>query len=1179
MSEVKVWTVKTVIPTYEIGEAEKAPIFLDKRVYQGSSGKVYPYPTVERISDEKVDKEYTAVYLENEYLKVMVLPQLGGRIQRAYDKTNGYDFVYYNRVIKPALVGLTGPWISGGIEFNWPQHHRPTTFLPVDFETMEGEDGSCSVLCHDVDQMYGTKCITKITLYPQKAYIEITGQLYNRTSLPQTFLWWANPAVPANDDTQSVFPPDVHAVMDHGKRDVSRFPIATGVYYKKDYSEGVDISRYKNIPVPTSYMAEKSKYDFVGGYDYGKEAGILHVADHHISPGKKQWTWGNGDFGRAWDRNLTDEDGPYVELMTGVYTDNQPDFTWLKPFEEKTFRQYFMPYKAAGQVKNATVDAAVNLSYDGEEALVIVYATGIHEKARVVLRAGEQTVFMEEVRISPTDIYRRTVRVPGKEQEELQVSVYAGGRCLVEYRPEPYEMPKIPEPAKAVKEPEEIRTCEELYLAGQHIEQYRHATYQPDPYYLEGLKRDPGDIRLNNAYGQLLMRRGKSADGERYFRKALERLTERNPNPYNSESYYLLGLSLWRQDKKASAYDAFYKAAWSNEQQEMSCYYLAAIDAERGDFKQAYAHAEKALVKNGHNVKARGLKAYLLRKLGRKEEALEWIGENLKLDPFDFVSGNEKVILSGDSGLRRELDEKMRGFPENYLMTARDYAEAGAYQEASALLEGCGKEYPLLYYYRAYYLKRMMDREARGKAGSCRPGDNVSGAMERGVRKEAEESFGGCLPEDGVSGTMERGVRMEAEESFGGCLPEDGVSGTMERGADTDVQESSAQAVSKEVSRLLRFGEECTPDYCFPNKPEDIAVLRFAVEEGCVARAGYYLGCLYYDKQQWQEALALWEASAQADPAFPMVHRNLALAYYNKKKDPLAARVSLEKAFTLNTGDVRIFLELDQLYKKLGWTFEQRLENYEAHRELISRRDDLYIEYITLVNMCGNHEKAYECIMGHKFHPWEGGEGKITAQYTLALTEMARKAQAEGRFPEAEEMLRKAFVYPENLGEGKLEGTKDNHIYYDLGLALEAQGRKEEAAECFQKATLGTDEPAGAMYYNDQPADMILYQGLAHRKLGRIREANSRFYRLLDYGERHLEDQVKIEYFAVSLPDFLIFDEDYTAKNRAHCYYLMALGNIGLGDTEKAKGFLEKALAVEPSHMMCRVYRRHLGQL
>lgn len=1120
MDEVKVWREKVVIPTYETGEAEKVPVFLEKRVYQGSSGKVYPYPTIEKISDRKVDKAYEAVYLENEYLKVMVLPELGGRIQRAYDKTNDYDFVYYNHVIKPALVGLTGPWISGGIEFNWPQHHRPTTFLPVDVELLERKDGSKSVLCHDVDRMYGTKGIARITLYPGKAYIEVGGQLYNRTSLPQTFLWWANPAVPANDNTQSVFPPDVHAVMDHGKRDVSRFPIATGIYYKKDYSDGVDISRYKNIPVPTSYMAEKSEYDFVGGYDYGKKAGILHVADHHISPGKKQWTWGCGDFGKAWDRNLTDEDGPYVELMTGVFTDNQPDFSWLKPFEEKTFVQYFMPYKAVGQVKNATKEAAVHLSCQGNVVRVAVYATSIVKDAEIVLTMDGETLLHVHRKLSPVDVYETTLTVAGREtirEESLYLSVCSGTECLVEYRPEPETMPVMPEPAKAAKEPEEIRTCEELYLTGRHIEQYRHATYQPDPYYLEGLKRDLGDIRLNNAYGELLMRRGLFAEAEKYFRKALERLTERNPNPYNSETYYLLGLALFYRgnglagtEPVKEAYDAFYKAAWSNEQQEMSYYYLAAIDAGAGRYGRALCHVEKALVKNAHNIKARGLKAYLLRKTGRAEEAAAWIAENLALDPFDFLSGNENILLRGGCTApdkNGSLNEKMRNFAENYLMTARDYAEMGAYEEAEELLERCSEKQPMLFYYRAYYRQRM------DEAGKERPG------------------------------------------AYGDTV------------------------LSEEAAQLLDRAENCAPDYCFPNQLEDIAVLNFAIRNGCRKKAPYYLGNLYYDKLQWEEAVRLWEMSAAEEPDFAIVHRNLALAYYNKCKDGGRAQKAMEKAFALSPGDSCLFLELDQLYKKLGWTFEQRLQNCEAHSELLRDRDDLYIEYITLLNLSGRHEKACDCMKKHHFHAWEGGEGKVTTQYTLALLELAVEAQSEKRYEEAERLLRSAFVYPENLGEGRLEGTKDNHLYYHLGLALEAQGRTQEAKQCYEAATLGTDEPAGAMYYNDQPADMILYQGLAYLKLGKAREAKSRFYRLIDYGEQHLEDKVKIEYFAVSLPDFLIFEEDYAQRNRAHCYYLMALGNIGLGSIDnihmqKAEAFLQEAAAVEPSHMMCSVYRK-----
>lgn len=176
---------------------------MEKRVYQGSSGSVYPYPVVEKISDNKVDKKYHALFIENEYIKVMILPELGGRIHMTYDKVKQRHFVYYNQVVKPALVGLTGPWISGGIEFNWPQHHRPSTFLPTDFSIEENADGSKTIWCNEVERMFRTKGMQGFTLYPGKAYIEINVKIYNRTAFPQTFLWWANPAVVVNDHYHS----------------------------------------------------------------------------------------------------------------------------------------------------------------------------------------------------------------------------------------------------------------------------------------------------------------------------------------------------------------------------------------------------------------------------------------------------------------------------------------------------------------------------------------------------------------------------------------------------------------------------------------------------------------------------------------------------------------------------------------------------------------------------------------------------------------------------------------------------------------------------------------------------------------------------------------------------------------------------------------------------------------
>lgn len=1088
METVKIWEEQVVIPTYEVGAPDKNPMFLEKRVYQGSSGKVYPYPTTEKIEHEKKDKVWKAVYLENEYLKIMILPELGGRIQRAYDKTNDYDFVYYNHVIKPALVGLAGPWISGGIEFNWPQHHRPTTYMPVDYLIQEHEDGSKTLLVNDVDQMYGTKGIAGFTLRPGKAYIEIQGQLYNRTSLPQTFLWWANPAVPVNDYTQSIFPPDVHSVYDHGKRAVSRFPIAKGVYYKHDYSEGVDISRYKNIPVPTSYMAETSEYDFVGGYDYQKEAGLLHVADHHVSPGKKQWTWGCGEFGQAWDRNLTDADGPYIELMTGVYTENQPDFTWLKPFEEKTFKQYFMPYKKVGAVKNATIHAVLNAEIEAEGVKLVVYGTERYEEAEIVVTNAGKEIMRKVTTLSPMDIFEEQIAAEVVKPQDVKIEVYAQGKLLVAYQPKEDKIPKLAEPAEAAKEPSEIMTNEELLLTAQHIEQHRHATYLPDPYYIEGLKRDPGDSRINNAYGMLLFRRGNFAEAEKHFRKAVSRLTWRSPNPYTSEPYYNLGLALYMQDNLEDAFDAFYKATWSNEQQEMSFYYLAVIEARRGNYEAALELAEKGLIKNTHNIKARGLKAILLRKLGKAAEAKAWIEQNLKVDPFDYVSRFELAELSEEKEeIFAQTNKLMRDFQENYLQAARDYAECGFYAEAVKVLEQCGKEHPMLAYYKGYYLKNV-GRAAEGAA---------------------------------------------------------------------------------EYERA----EKCSPLYCFPNKLEDIAVLEDAIATNPErAKAYYYLGNLYYDKLQFKKSIALWEQSVAIDDTYPTVHRNLALAYYNKQNSPEKAKVELEKAFALDETDSRVFLELDQLYKKLEVSFEQRLKNYETHQDVIRERDDVMLEYVTLYNLLGRYEKAYEVIMSHTFRPWEGAEGRISGQYKIALTEQAKQKIAKEDYKAAEELLEQALVYPENLGEGKLEGTKDNNIYYYLGVVKNVLGQNAEAEECFRKAEMGEDEPAGMMYYYDQPADMILYKGLACKALGNTKAAYACFNKLMDYGERHLYDEVKNDFFAVSLPDFLIFEDDMDKKNKAHCYYLMGLANLGMGNKEEAAKQFEKAISYDYNHQNSRIY-------
>ena len=706
---VKVWKETIKLPTYEIGEEEKNPIFLEKRVYQGSSGVVYPYPVVEKICDEKKEKDYQAYFLENEYLKIMILPELGGRVQMAYDKVKKRHFVYYNQVIKPALVGLTGPWISGGIEFNWPQHHRPSTYLPTDCMIEENADGSKTVWCNEVERMFNTKGMQGFTLHPDKAYLEINVKVYNRTPFPQTFLWWANPAVVVNDHYHSVFPPDVHAVFDHGKRDVSNFPIATGIYYKQDYSEGVDISKYKNIPVPTSYMAIKSRYDFVGGYEEHVQAGLLHVADHHLSPGKKQWTWGNGDFGIAWDRNLTDEDGPYIELMTGVYTDNQPDFTWLQPYEEKSWKQYFLPYSEVGYVKNATKDFILNLDVAENTAHIIVYATGRQENIKVELRDITGKILFDKVTIlSPENIFKSQVNIAEQLPENLILSLYDNnGKLLLEYKADKPEIKPTPDPAKAAKQPKEIASTEQLFLTGLHLEQYRHATYDPMAYYMEALEREPGDIRCNNAVGLLNMRRGKFEEAEQYFHTAIKTLTERNPNPYDGEPYYNLGWSLKMQGKYDEAYSAYYKATWNAAWRDAGYFGVAQIDSIRKDWNAALEHVDLALIHNWHNHKARQLKASILRHSGETEKALKFIEESLTIDKFNLGCRFEKYFIGNNLTELQEMTSMLNGSVHNYIEYAFDFASAGMYEEASQIMhiymEGRTDVYPMAAYMLGYF--------------------------------------------------------------------------------------------------------------------------------------------------------------------------------------------------------------------------------------------------------------------------------------------------------------------------------------------------------------------------------------------------------------------------------------------------------------------------------------------
>ncbi|MDR3518864.1 MAG: DUF5107 domain-containing protein [Azospirillaceae bacterium] len=1101
---VKAWSAPMTIPTYLPDPADRNPMFLEKRVFQGSSGRVYPLPFTDRVSGDKVDHAWAAIHLENAYLRVVILPELGGRIYAAVDKVNGYDFIYRNPVIKPALVGLTGPWISGGIEFNWPQHHRPSTFMPLDVAIEEDADGSRTVWLSEHEPMSRMKGMHGVCLRPDRACLEVRVRLYNRTATTQSFMWWANVATAVHERYQSFFPADVRHVADHAKRAISEFPRCDDRYYGIDYAgraaDGVpaaeappsfrttgaspanDLRWYTNIPVPTSYMAIGSRSDFFGGYDHAADAGIVHVADHHIVPGKKQWTWGNHEFGYAWDRNLTDPDEngvyrPYFELMAGAYTDNQPDFSFLAPGETKTFSQYWYPIRTIGPADIATVEAAAHLECQGRTVTIGVQVTARQHGARIALSAAGQPVAEWHQDLEPaTPLVTRVTVADGIDSADLSLVVTAAdGRCLLAYRPPPRE--PTPEPADSFAPateppaPADIPDTDALYLTGLHLHQYRHATRAPEAYWREALRRDPLDSRCNNALGLWHLARAEFEAAESCFRRAVTRLQSRNPNPPDGEPFYNLGLALRFLGRAADAYDAFYKATWNAAWRAPACHALAELDAARGQWHAALDHLDDSLRSNVDNLRARDLKVICLRRLGREPEAQALLEATLALDPLDFwARALRGHPITDDGKVRLDL--------------AIDHAGAGLFDAAYELLDGLdvpaqAGAAPLVHYYAACY----------------------AGALGR-----------------------------------------------------------------DDAARRHRALAKAAPtDYCFPSRIDDVPVLQAAIRTDTTdARALYYLGNLFYDRRRHREAITLWERAVQLDPSLAIAWRNLGIGYYNILRRPDAAVDAYDQAVRYAPDDARILFERDQLWKRTGRSPAQRLALLLTRTDLVARRDDLSVERAALHNQTGQPAEALTVLLGRRFQPWEGGEGLALGQYVRTRLALGRTALAAGDATGARREFSAALSVPPSLGEARHLLANQSDIYYWLGVAAASGGDGAAADAWWQQAAAFTGDFRDMAVH--PISEKTLYSALAMRKRGDEAGCLHLLYAIRDYANRLAATEAKIDYFATSLPTMLIFDDDLQERQTLSAWLMTAQAEFGLNHFEAAAATLEDVLRRDPNH-------------
>lgn len=749
MNKTSITVGKIIIPTYPEPAAEELPMFAENRVHQRTSGRPYPNKVVMQVDrTHKEDKEYTLVTLENEYVKIEILPEIGGRIYSALDKTTGYDYFYKQHVIKPALIGVLGSWISGGVEFNWPFHHRASGFMPCDFKVEELADGSvaCHLSEHDpIDRMKG---MVSIILRPGETSFETRMRLYNRTPVEKSFLWWENAAVPVNEQYQIFFPQDVSYVNFHYLKSRTTYPIAgNGVFNGIPMDTDRDISWHKNTRQATSYFACASDYDFFGGYDHSKQCGVVHIGDHHISPGKKMFTWAYCQLSKSWENALTDTDGEYAELMAGSYSDNQPNFSWLAAYETKEFSQHWYPITKIGAPTFANLNCAFNL--DKENNSFKLQTTKTYKNATVKISDSNKAYYTTNCDLSPDAVLNINI---DKLPEFVNVSIVADGKTIAEYSEKKFNKHDMPDVITDMPSAAGMNNADELYLAGVHVDQYRDPAVSPDSYWKEALNRNINHIPSLIAMAKYELNRYCLESAERYAERAIEALTLFNERTQSGEAYYTMARILEAKGCCDEAYNYYYKAYWAADCVAKAMTRIAVIDIKRKDYTEAVRHAENALDYGRNNNLALACLAIAKKELGEEVETI--FEKQLEKDSLDhtmkFIAQKDDLYAVMDSdALQTCLD------------IAFDLSAMGRYKDVVKLLHGLEKNRPdcnrkMLCYALGYYKKLLGENysEYYNKAktvelGACYPLRFEEIAILKDAIEEANDSDAkmllGCL--------------------------------------------------------------------------------------------------------------------------------------------------------------------------------------------------------------------------------------------------------------------------------------------------------------------------------------------------------------------------------------------------------------------------------------------------
>ena len=1051
----RVWEAPLVIPTYELNPPNPYPALLDwqRRKWR----PVYPYPFQDSLGDKKTNKTWKAVYLENEYLKVTVLPELGGHVYRIFDKTLNRDIIYANPVMKYAMVAIRGAWVSGGIEWNFPDGHTLTTVAPIDYVIRTESDSSAAVAVGDTERVQGMQWQVILRLRPGTRVLESEVTLNNRRPVPGRYWYWSTAGAPAAPDLRFNYP--MRETYPHAFWPVFKFPV----------EKGIDIGRFSEVPNFLSLFARDSKRDYFGIYYEKSDWGVVHVADHRELPGKKTWTWGTDDNGDIWIDKLTDGGGQYVEFQGGRF-ETQMEHQFIAPHRVEHFFEYWYGVNQMGGAWNeATQDAALRFNLNGGRASISVSANRRFDQVDLTLANGKKQIHKARVNLDPAKIYTTTIEVPSPRQPLELTLKSKEGRVLLRYRTDsPVDNnPDFKPATRPIPDPKNSTSAEQSYVEGLAFDK-KSKEREARAAYTEALKRDPGFAPAHIALGLSFYRSGEYETAKKHLETALVR------NKDAGDAHYYLALVQRALGRAAEAEDHLMWLVRSGYRESIARYVLGEIALEKGETKLALEHLGNAVMLDPRDLKARTVLAVAERLDGNLQSALTRINQVVNEIPIDYLALREQSLInraSGNAAKEKLAADQLRHLlsrePDAILELAFDYVAIGRRREAIDILEESIKHgpsgilavdksriHPMLYYTLGYLYENGGERDrARNQFALGMKGDPAFVFPHRVEEIDVLRAALAANPGDGLAAYY-LGNALASKNRDNEALVAWREAVKLDP-ANTIAQRNYARALWLVSQRR----DEAAAQYqrAIGVSPNDF---RLYVEfDKLLAEMG-----------ATERRIRLLEGAPASVLAQSAAVQSLAAAYVDAGRFSEAAALLAKTTFTSGEGEDAAL----GLYRK-------------AHLGLARKHRD-----------AGDHLQAAAEFAAVTEFPRNFGVGRPAmqsqAQYYVAA---AREYDAAGKPAEAERWWKRAATEELNPPSQPEEPWSEN--YYYKAVALDHVGRKAEARKLYERlARLNEDQKMlEAEPWPATGAIRFVLAGAALKALGRTDEARVALERAL----------------------------------------------------------------------------------